>query len=242
MTLEQSPITLVVADARPSHRRRCRILAEECGLQLLGEAAEGETAAALILALRPQVLLLNLALPLRHVVDRVIVDGSGNNQLCTVAVLPSAQKEHVIDALRLNARGVIACNSTADDLSDVLRKVRSGDYCFDPAAIAITVTVLRDLLVSETAPLTAPECGLTLREIEIVKQIGQGLSNRMVGRVFSISERTVKHHLTRIFRKVGVSNRVELALFAANHVFTSRPVPPEGTTLRSRYLVSGASS
>jgi DNA-binding CsgD family transcriptional regulator len=83
----------------------------------------------------------------------------------------------------------------------------------------------------DTVAMSPKSFGLTHREREIIAKITAGLSNKEVGQAFSISERTVKHHLTNIFNKVGVSNRLALALFAVNHHLMT--APPQCDTLCS---------
>ena len=93
----------------------------------------------------------------------------------------------------------------------------AGYYWLDNESVEMLVEVLRESLAQGNWTTSPKDYGLTPRELDIIAKIANGRSNREVGREFSISERTVKHHLTNIFTKIGVSSRLQLALFAFNH-------------------------
>ena len=97
-----------------------------------------------------------------------------------------------------------------------IRRVMDGHYCFETNGVAVLLEAFRASFARKN-PLAQKEYGLTMRELEIITEIAAGHSNREIGQHFSICERTVKHHLTSIFDKVGVSSRLELALFAVKH-------------------------
>jgi two-component system nitrate/nitrite response regulator NarL len=114
--------------------------------------------------------------------------------------------------------------------SDVLFKsidaIQSGQYWVGRTTVDLAST-LRQLSSAARTP-SRKNFGLTRRELEIIGVILGGYSNGDIARKFSISEKTVKHHLTNIFDKIGVSNRLELALFALHHNLEA-PVPAEST-------------
>jgi two-component system, NarL family, nitrate/nitrite response regulator NarL len=93
----------------------------------------------------------------------------------------------------------------------------AGQYWLENASLGILVKVLREVLSNGNGVNASKEYGLTRRELDIIAKIVSGQSNKEVGADFSISERTVKHHLTNIFYKVGVTSRLQLALFAVTH-------------------------
>jgi DNA-binding NarL/FixJ family response regulator len=97
-----------------------------------------------------------------------------------------------------------------------------GQYWVGRDRVADLVTTLRELSIS-TPPPSPNNFGLTPRELEVVAVIVGGYSNRDIAVKLSISEKTVKHHLTNIFEKLGVSNRLELALFALHHSLVAEP-------------------
>jgi DNA-binding NarL/FixJ family response regulator len=91
-----------------------------------------------------------------------------------------------------------------------------GQYWLEGRPVQNLVQVLRDL-TAQTAPPPRKTFGLTARELEVVTLITEGSTNKHIAETFGISEETVKRHLTNIFNKIGVGNRLELALFALNH-------------------------
>jgi two-component system, NarL family, nitrate/nitrite response regulator NarL len=97
-----------------------------------------------------------------------------------------------------------------------IRTVMNGQYWVGRESVADMVSYLREQ-AAQQPPSPAKSYGLTKRELEILGTIVSGLSNKEIAQKFSLSEDTVKHHLTNIFDKVGVSSRLELALFAINH-------------------------
>ena len=102
----------------------------------------------------------------------------------------------------------------------------SGRYWVGRKAVADLASILREISAASPAP-TRKHFGLTPRELEIISLILGGLSNGDIASRFSISEKTVKHHLTNIFDKLGVSNRLELALFALHHKLEPSPAPAD---------------
>jgi len=115
--------------------------------------------------------------------------------------------------------------STARVLLNSLQSVMAGQYWLESESVAVLVEALRDSLFQGNGTKSPRDYGLTRREVEIMTKIASGSSNKEVGEVFAISERTVKHHLTNIFSKVGVSSRLQLALFAVNHHLMINPAP-----------------
>jgi DNA-binding NarL/FixJ family response regulator len=119
-----------------------------------------------------------------------------------------------VKALRLGARGVILKESATQLLFRCLQSVMSGEYWVGHERVLDIVQHLRTAgRQTEAAPATL----LTRRELQIVSAIIEGASNKDIGQQFNLSEQTVKNHLSHIFDKVGVSNRLELALFAVHH-------------------------
>ena len=93
-----------------------------------------------------------------------------------------------------------------------------GHYWFENGSVKILMDTLREVLPNGNHKTNvSSEYGLTPRELDVAAKVASGRSNKEIGQQFSISERTVKHHLTNIFVKLGVSSRLELAMFVVNH-------------------------
>jgi two-component system, NarL family, nitrate/nitrite response regulator NarL len=127
------------------------------------------------------------------------------------------EKPEIVKALQLGAAGVVLKASATQLLFQGIRSVMAGEQWIGAQPVPDLVDALR---TSDGGPETGtgrPRFGLTRRELEVTAAVVGGLTNREIAKRFSLSEDTVKHHLTNIFDKVGASNRLELALFAVHH-------------------------
>ncbi|MES1262182.1 MAG: response regulator transcription factor, partial [Acidobacteriota bacterium] len=135
----------------------------------------------------------------------------------TVVTIPVLDRVSVISSFLEGARAIVPKSVAPVVWPDSIRTVVAGQYWLQDESIAILLHALRGYASYWRDAKSPAAYRLTSREAEIVNQIASGHSNREVGEVFSICERTVKHHLTNIFAKIGVSSRLELALFAMTH-------------------------
>jgi DNA-binding NarL/FixJ family response regulator len=121
-----------------------------------------------------------------------------------------------VQALRLGAHGIVLKESVTELLYKCIRAVMNGDFWVGHERISDLLQTLREL---ERAPRRAPTpaSSLTLRERQVIGAIVDGATNKDIGKEFGLSEQTVKNHLSHIFDKLGVSNRLELALYAVHH-------------------------
>lgn len=192
-----------------------RLLESEAEFQVVGEAADGAEALTLAQQLRPDILLLDLAMPRMPGLETLRELSQRNINVRVVLLTAAIEKRQIVEALQMGARGIIMKDAATQLLLKGIRTVMEGQYWVGREAVADMVTYLRDKASAAAAP--ARNFGLTKRELEILGTIVSGLSNKEIAQKFSLSEDTVKHHLTNIFDKVGVSSRLELALFAINN-------------------------
>ena len=125
----------------------------------------------------------------------------------------------VIEALQLGARGVVLKHSPPDMVFKSIRRVPPGQYWVGRDRVAELIEKLRARRATSEVMQAGPVFGLTPRELEMVAAVVAGCSNSDIADKLAISSKTVKHHLTNIFDKLGLSNRLELALFAVQHRF-----------------------
>jgi len=218
-------IRVVIVDDQPIFCRALRrVFESDPSFDVLGEASDAPSAMKLIRQLKPDILLLDLALSRRFELRGVNNFASYLAPVRTLVMLAAIEKASIVEAFRLGAHGIVLKTSPQQVLVQSLRSVMAGHYWLESEGIAILIDALRDFLSQSNGTTSTKEYGLTPRELDIISKIANGRSNKEVGEEFSISERTVKHHLTNIFGKVGVSSRLQLALFAVNHhLMTDQP-------------------
>jgi DNA-binding NarL/FixJ family response regulator len=182
--------------------------------------------------LRPQVLLVDISIrPDRLAGLLTQIQSKG---VKTLLIDPELNSGQIVEALRWGANGIIGRETTPELLCRSVRAVASGDIWVGREVTTELVGFLRKRQVPMERPVSglvesarsaaqvtdgSPEnpFGMTTRELQIVRVLGEAQSNKDIAEILGISEFTVKHHLTNIFDKLGVYNRVELALFATHH-------------------------
>jgi two-component system nitrate/nitrite response regulator NarL len=218
-------VRIVIADDHPIFREGLiKLIETRPELQVVGAASDGDEALPLVATLQPDVLLLDLAMP-KMAGLMALRELKGVKTPTRILILTAAiEQTDITAALQLGARGVVLKESASDLLFKSIHAVMAGQYWVGRKSVPDMAATLREVSASYPAP-TRKHFGLTPRELEIISVIVGGFSNGDIAAQFSISEKTVKHHLTNIFDKVGVSNRLELALFALHHKLETVPPP-----------------
>lgn len=211
-------IRIVVADDHPVVRYGVKnMLLQEPGFEVVGEAEDGDVAITQTLELEPDILLLDLSMPRLPGLEAMRAIMAKSPRVKIILLTATISTQQIIEALQIGARGILLKESVAGDLTKSLRAVLSGDYWIGGERVANLLQALRELMAQAAAVPERKTYGLTPRELEVVTCIVEGCSNRDIAKQFSISEETVKRHLSNIFDKTGVSTRLELALFSIAH-------------------------
>jgi len=216
VNVDVSPGRILIADGHPISRDGLRRLLEtEADFQVVGDAGDVAGTLQLVRRLEPDVLLLDLAMTRlgRSDVLRALAAVSGLPR--TVLLADGIAQEELITVLRLGVRGVVLREATTKLLCDSIRSVLRDQYVLGPEQVRDLVRAMvgsGDASVPSRNPFR-----LTRRQLDIVAAVAIGETNKEVARHFSISEETVKRHLSSIFDKLGVFSRLELAIFALNH-------------------------
>jgi two-component system, NarL family, nitrate/nitrite response regulator NarL len=215
MSKPKQAIRILVADDHAIFRDGLRKLLEVSDeAQIVGEAANGVECTKMLAKLKPDILLLDLRMPEKD--GLAVLEELNFDSLTTrVIVLTAAEDDRdVVRAMRLGARGVVLKQSASDLLLKSIRKVYDGEIWLDNR---MTAEVIDAFKKSAEAGQRREKPLLSDREKEIVQLVAQGFRNREIGEKLFISEQTVKNHLHNIFDKLGVSDRLELALYAIHH-------------------------
>ena len=209
---------VVVADDHPVVRLGVRnLLGTAQGFEVVGEADDGDGAVKQVLLLDPDILLLDLTMPRMPGLEamREIMGRSSRVKIILLTAMIST--EQVIEALQIGARGIVLKGAVMGDLLQAMRTVVNGEYWIGGKRVVNLLQALHELTQQITVETEKKTYGLTTREREVVQCIVEGCTNKDVAKQYSISEETVKRHLSNIFDKTGVSTRLELALFAIAH-------------------------
>jgi two-component system nitrate/nitrite response regulator NarL len=221
-------IGCLIADDHPIFRRGLRNLLEaQQAFRVVAEAADGVEAVTLAKQLKPDLVLLDLAMP-RYSGLEALRDLISLPAAPRVIVLATAnENSQIVEALELGAQAVVLKEWSPEMLIQSINTVNAGQYWMGHETVAGLLQALRDRRSDRELNRTR-NFGLTPRQLEIVEMIAAGHTNRAIAEDFRISDQTVKHHLTSIFSKLGVSTRLELALFAVNHSIAALDMEQQG--------------
>lgn len=216
---------ILIADDHPIFRDGLkRLLESEGEFKVIGEACDGVEAVSMARQLIPEVMLLDLAMPRRQGLETLRELASDARSVRVILLTAAAEKEQIVEALQLGARGVVLKDSATQILLKSIRAVMNGEYWVGRESVSNLVQYLRTLVTPASAFPQRNKYRLTPRELEIIAAVVAGFANKEIAQYFKISEDTVKHHLSNIFDKVGVSSRLELALFAVNQSLPFKPI------------------
>jgi DNA-binding NarL/FixJ family response regulator len=203
-------IRVLVVDDHPVLRSGlAQLLGQAEGIELVGLAAEGGAGVELARTEQPDVVLMDLEMPELDGIEatRRIRDALPETQ---VVVLTSfSDRERILDALDAGAAGYLLKDAEPEELLRSIRVAAAGQAPLAPQAASALVAERRE---------ARPATELTPREHEVLLMVGEGLPNKLIARRLEISEATVKAHLTRIFERIGVTDRTQAALWAERHV------------------------
>jgi DNA-binding NarL/FixJ family response regulator len=216
-------IPVLLADDDPIVRAVVRTrLAANNRFAVIGEAEDGKSAVEQTRKLRPELLLLDLLMPNLPGIGALQELTTVSPKVKTIVFSASVEPPQILQALQLGARGVIN-KKRIDDLESAMIAVLEGRYWIEGQELNQVSEVLSQLSsrIGQEQPVRL--FGLTHREIEVIALVTEGCSNRDISARLKISEDTVKRHMTNIFDKVGMSTRLELALFALKHRLVGGP-------------------
>jgi DNA-binding NarL/FixJ family response regulator len=223
-------IRIVVADDHPIFRDGlCKLLALEEDFQVVAQASDGREVLDVLQQYEPDILLLDLKMPGLDGLATLQRLQAARNRTRVIVLTASDDKNEFVQAMKPGTSGIVLKQTATELLIKSIRKVHAGEIWLDSHT---TAAVIRQFVAAEEAPpppqLPPPSrdrerSPLSQREREIVALVAQGFKNKEMAEKMFISEQTVKNHLHNIFDKLGVSDRLELALYAIhNNLHTGR--------------------
>jgi DNA-binding NarL/FixJ family response regulator len=196
------------------------------GFEVVGEAATGQEAIRLAHAIASDVMLLDIRMPLMSGLDAVRYLSTDPRASRTMLLAGAIERDELIEAIRLGVRGLVTKAAMPEVLFEALRWVLEGRCWLDYSLLTDFIETARPLIHSSQ---TGGAGGwLTRREREVLGFVVAGYANKEIARASAVTEDSVKHHLTRMFDKFGVSNRVELAMLATERGLLDPAGPPLG--------------
>jgi two-component system, NarL family, response regulator DegU len=202
-----SGIRVVIADAHPVIRLGMRKLLEQsAGIEVIGEATDGDQALKMAEELSPDVLLLDMEIPNQKGVEVTRIIREKQLPVKILAMSADDEKDYVHEVLSNGASGYLMKDEQPDVIIEAVRGVARGEQGWFSQEIGSRITEL----IQEDEK----DANITPRELEVLCLVVEGKTNQEIGYELGISEKTVEKHLESIFEKLGVSSRVEAAVYA----------------------------
>jgi DNA-binding NarL/FixJ family response regulator len=211
-------IRIVIADDHPIVREGLRkLLNLEDDFEVVAEAADGREVLDRVHELDPDVLLLDLRMPNLDGLSALQMLQQSNKRTKVIVLTASEDKNEFVQAMKLGCSGIVLKQTASELIVKSIRKVYGGEIWLDShttAAVMRQFAAPGDVLSGGAPGKSRERSPLSNREREIVQLVAQGFKNKEMAEKMFISEQTVKNHLHNIFDKLGVSDRLELALYA----------------------------
>lgn len=217
---ESKDIRIFIADDETIVRESLELLLQsKDDFEVIGGCSDAEETLRLVLKLKPDILLLDHRLPREGAMNVLERLKESETNLKVILLCPAMTQDETIRALRSGALGILSKTEPIESLIECIHKVARDEYWLGKDGLR---DLVRALCSSGNSKRSIKNSfSLTQREIEIIRAVLEGFSNPEIAARFSLSEQTIKHHLSHIFDKLGVYSRVELALFAVNHNINS---------------------
>jgi DNA-binding NarL/FixJ family response regulator len=221
--------TILLVDDHALFRVGMRnILEKEPGMEIIGEAEDTRGAFDLSVQLSPDIILMDLSLPPPGGIETTQRIKRELPSAGIIVLAVNEDEDALFDAIKAGAAAFILKDVSPDDLVAIIRRVAAGEYLINdkvfakPAVASRVLKEFRELAIygQEAAPIFAP---LSPREVEILDNIAQGMTNKQVAYALSISEQTVKNHMSSILRKLSVNDRTQAVVYAMRQGWIRMP-------------------
>jgi two-component system, NarL family, response regulator LiaR len=214
----QSRVRVLLVDDHTVVRRGLRMVFDlEDDLEVVGEAADGREALERVAELRPDVVVMDLLMPVMNGVDATRAIRAAYPDVEVVALTSVLEDRMVVDAVEAGAAGYLLKETRPDDLFEAVRAAARGEVRLDPRA--------QQRLMRELRRPAAPEPtreALTERETEVLQHLARGATNKAIAQALGVGEATVKSHVSAVLAKLGLKSRTQAALHALREGWVTR--------------------
>lgn len=212
------PLRFLVVDDHALFRDGMVSLLKAGGMQVVGEAKNGEEAVIEAARLKPDVILMDIDMPIMNGIDATRKITSTMPEVRVVMLTVSQEDHKLVDALRAGAKGYLLKSLNSDEFIKLLRGLEKGE---PPIPSSVTVRLM-NYVAQQTVPNEVLNERLTEREIELLGCLGLGLPNKLIADRLGVSDNTVKYHIKNILQKLNFNNRAEAAAYAVRHNLTPK--------------------
>lgn len=208
-------VKLLIADDHALIRdglRKILSMGGEEGISIAGEASNGEEAVTLARELSPDIILMDINMPVLNGIEATKIIKETNPDIAVIALTIHDSKEYIYELMDYGVSGYILKDTSAEDLLSVIKSVASGETFIDPRMTGKLVGEWRRRSEGQNT-----KDKLTDRELEVLKEIAKGENNKAIADKLFVSEKTVKNHITNILRKLEMNDRTQAAIYAIKH-------------------------
>lgn len=214
--MEQANIKVVIADDHPLVREGLRkVLELEQGIEVVEEAGDGQGAINMARKMKPDVILMDINMPGTNGIEATRVIKRESPKIGIIALTIHDEEEYVLELVKAGVSGYVLKDIDPAKLVETIRTVAEGNSVLDPSITNMLFNQLNRLTKIHNTKEKWEN--LTSREMDIIKLMAQGHCNKEIAIDLDISEKTVKNHITSIFRKIEVDDRTQAVLFAIKH-------------------------
>lgn len=212
--MKEKVIRVSIADDHDIIRQGLkRIISFQEDLSIVSEAENGEIALSMLKLYETDVLLLDFNMPLLNGIEVLKIIKQQENNIKVIMLTVENDRKTLHEAIDIGADGYLLKDSAGTEIVNAIKTVFNGEKYIDKSLVSLLFSGIKSSNKIKTSIL---DC-LTKREVEVLMEISKGLSNKEIGDVLYLSEKTVKNYATSLFRKISVDDRVQAAILAINN-------------------------
>ena len=217
--MSDTVLRILLVDDHPIYREGlARTLSDVKGMEIVGQASDGQRAVAMVSEVKPDLVLLDISMPSGGGIPALAAIMQEEEPPLVVMLTASEEEDNLMQALRFGAQGYVLKGVGAEELVTILQEVAAGRTHVAPGLAGRILANMRASRDGRNEAPANPLADLSKREEDILRLVALGMSNREVGLKLDLQEKTVKHYMTSILQKLHLRNRVEAAILAREHL------------------------